>query len=178
MASIFCTTNTPDYVQLDCGVERSGIVAIALVDRTIGEPSDANLASNTYWNTLLNQSPSIAFIIKSTRGEYPRPTVTSEEGFGREDKQNTGAEHIVNLEVEGILNNRAFWESVNRKKWKVGFVTAQDLMYFVNKPVSVDARINNPKDIKGQAFWMVEFSWADFDNPRVIDVAAATIFQD
>ena len=176
--SIFCDTLTPDFVQQDCGVERAGIVAVVLVSRTVGTPSDANLKSSTYWNTLLNQSPALAYLIKSTRGEYPRPTVTSEEGFGRESKQNTGAEHTVNFEVEGIKDNRSFFESVNRKKWKVGFVTAADLLYWVDEPVTIDGRFNNPKDIKAQAFWAVEASWSTFDNPRVVDVSALSLFQD
>lgn len=176
--SIFCDELTPDFVQQECGVERAGIVAVVLISTAVGTPSDANLASATYWNTLLNQSPPLAYRILKTRGEYPRPTVTSEEGFGRESKQNTGADHVINWEVEGIDDNREFFESANRKKWKAGYVTAADLLYFVDEPTSVDGRINNPKDIKAEAFWMVESAWTSFSNPRVIDVSGITTFDE
>jgi hypothetical protein len=176
--SVFCDQNTPEYVQQDCGVERAGIVAMILLDESVGEPPDANIKSQTYWNTLINLSPPMAYLIKKTRGEYPRPTVTSEEGFGRESKQNTGADHLVNFEVEGLEDNRAFWESANRRKWKAGFITAGDLMYFVNEPVTIDVRITNPKDIKAAAFWSGEASWTTFDNPRVVDVSNVSLFQD
>lgn len=176
--AIFCDTNTPDPTIQDCGVERSGVVAVVLLDESVGNPSNANLTDNAYWTTLSNQSPRLAFVLLKTRGEYTRPTVTSEEGFGRESKQNTGADHIVNWEFEGIEDNRDFFESVNRRKWKFGFVTAGDLLHWVDAPTTVDGRINNPKDIKAQEFWMVESSWTDFSNPRVVDVSALAIFQE
>lgn len=176
--SLFCNEETPDYVQSDCGVERSGVVAGALIDASVGTPSNANLASAAYWSNLFNQSPPLAHRILKMRGDYPRATVTSEEGFGRESKQNTGADHVVNFETEGILDNRDFWESVNRKKWKFAFVTAGDLLHFVDLPVSVDGRINLPRDIKGQEFWQGEASWSDFSNPRVVDVSAISTFDE
>lgn len=176
--SIFCDELTPDYVQQDCGVERAGVVAGALIDPAVGTPSNANLTSASYWNSLFNSSPPLAHKILKMRGEYPRPTVSSEEGFGRESNQNTGAEHVVNFETEGILDNRDFWESVNRKKWKFAFVTAGDLLHFVDVPVSVDARPNIVKDIKAQEFWMAEAKWSDFANPRVVDVSAITTFDE
>jgi hypothetical protein len=174
--SVFCDEETPDFIQQDCGVERSGIVAVALISTDVGTPSDANLTSNTYWNTLTGQSPALAHILLKTRGEYPRPAVTSEEGFGRESKQNTSADHTINWEVEGLLDNRDFFESANRKKWKMAFITAADLLYYVDEPVTLDGRINNPKDIKMSAFWQVESSWTSFDNPRIVDVSALTVF--
>lgn len=176
--SVFCDSDTPDYVQQDCGVERAGIVAVVLIDTAVGTPSDANLASAAYWTSLITQSPPLAYRLMKTRGEYPRPTVTSEEGFGRESKQNTGADHIINFEIEGIDDNRDFWESANRKKWKAGFITAGDLLYYVDEPVTIDARINNPRDIKTAAFWAVEAAWTTFDNPRVIDVSGITTFDE
>jgi hypothetical protein len=176
--SVFCDQNTPDFIQQDCGVERSGIVAVALISTDVGTPSDANLASATYWTTLTGQSPALAHILLKTRGEYARPTVTSEEGFGREAKQNTSADHVVNFEVEGILDNRDFWESANRKKWKFAFVTAGDILHYVDEPTTIDGRINNPKDIKMSAYWQVEAAWTSFDNPRVVDVSAITTFDE
>lgn len=176
--SIFCDELTPDYVQQDCGVERAGIVALALIDPAVGTPSNANLVSAAYWTNLFNQSPPLAHRILKVRGEYARPTVTSEEGFGRESKQNTGADHVINFETEGALDNRDFWESVNRKKWKMAAITAGDLLHYVDVPVSVDARLNIPKDIKAQEFWMGEAAWSDFANPRIVDVSGITTFDE
>lgn len=176
--SAFCNENTPAFIQQECGVERAGIVATMLVDVTVGDPTDLQLKSVAYWNALMHTSPPLAYRIMKVRGEYPKPSVTSEEGFGRESKQNTSADHEINWEVEGILSNRDFFESVNKKKWKEFFVTAADLGYWVNDPVTVDARFNNPKDIKASAFWSVNSSWVAFKNPRVVDLSGVSTFQE
>ncbi len=170
MADVFCSVEEEEYVQQDCGIERAGIVAIGLVDPGVATPTKANLSSQTWWNALIVASPANAIIIKKTRGEYASPTNTEEEGFGRESTQVTGAEHTAPFEAEGILDNRDFWEFVNRKKWKMAIVTNGDLVYFVDVPVSVTGRINNPRDIKASAFWMVETKWQSFDNPIVAEM--------
>ena len=176
--SVFCDTATPEYVQTECGVENAGVVFVGYVDKSVGEPTDVQLASQTYWNTLANQSPPLAFLIPKTRGEYARPTVTSSEGFGRESNENTSADHVLTFEHEGILANRNFYESVNRKKWKMFFITAGNLLHFVNEPVTIDGRMVAVRDIKGQEVWGVEAKWVTISNPRVVDVEGVSIFQD
>ena len=176
MAEYFCSIDVPSYVQKECGIERAGIVAIALLDLD-QNPSDANLESATWWNTVLASSPSVAIRILQTRGEYNGGTPTEEEGFGRESVQTTGADHQSTVEVEGLLDNRDFWEAVNRKKWLVVLVTNADLLLYVNTPVNVYAKIMNPRNIKGNAFWSLDLKWQSFDNPRVLE-APVGIFED
>lgn len=176
MADAFCSIDTPDYVQKECGIERAGIVALALLE-TDQNPSNANLSSQTYWETVLASSPATHHRILQTRGEYPGGTPTEEEGFGRESTQVTGADHEAIIEVEGLLANRDFWESVNRKKWKVAFVTNGDLIIFVDSPVTVYAKMSNQRNIRGNAFWSVSFKWQDYSNPRVAEIPDA-IFDD
>jgi hypothetical protein len=176
MADYFCSIDVPNYVQKECGVERAGIVAIGLIDMD-QNPSDANLQSPTWWNTVLASSPSAAIRILQTRGEYNGGTPTEEEGFGREATQVTGADHEAAVEVEGLKDNRDFWEGVNRKKWKVVMITNADLLYYVNAPVTVYAKIVNQRNIKGNAFWGISLKWQGYDNPRVMD-APVGIFAD
>ncbi len=169
MADVFCDVDAEEYVQQDCGIERAGIVAVALIDKSISTPSKTNLEDPTYWDALLADSPLSTFVIKKTRGEYAPASNTEEEGFGRESTQVTGAEHEAPFEVEGLLDNRDFWEFANRKKWKMVIVTNGDLGYFIDEPVTITARINNPRDIKASAFWMVSAKWQDFNNPVVFE---------
>lgn len=173
MADVFCSIDVPDYVQKECGIERAGIVAIALME-TDQSPSDANLSSASYWTTVLAASPPTHHRILQTRGEYNGGTPTEEDGFGRESTQVTGADHESILEVEGLLDNRDFWEGVNRKKWKVALITNGDLLYFVDTPATVYAKIMNPKSIKSGAFWTVSIKWQDYSNPRVTEVPDGT----
>lgn len=176
--SVFCDEDVPDYIQQDCGIERAGIVAAVLVDKDVTTPSVANLESNSYWTGLTGQSPPDAYILLKTRGEYAPPTNTEEEGFGRESVQVTGAEHEISFEVEGLYDNRDFWEGVNRRKWKLGVVTNGDLLYFIDTPVTITGRINNPRDIKAGAFWMVSCKWQDFSNPLVANVEGLAVFEE
>jgi len=168
--AIFCDEGSEEYVQQDCGIERAGIVAVGLVDPGVSTPTKAQLSSQSWWNALINVSPNLATIIKKTRGSYDPPTNTEEEGFGRESTQVTGAEHAAPFEAEGLLDNRDFWEKINRRKWKMAIVTNGDLLYFVDVPVSVTGRINNPRDIKSGAFWSVETKWQDFSNPIIAEM--------
>jgi hypothetical protein len=176
MSDYFCSIDVPSYVQKECGIERAGIVAIALLDLD-QNPSDANLESATWWNTVLSASPTVAVRILQTRGEYNGGTPTEEEGFGREATQVTGADHEATVEVEGLLDNRDFYEAVNRKKWLAVLVTNADLMYYINSPVTVYAKISNPRNIKSNAFWSLSLKWQSFDNPRVLE-APANVFED
>lgn len=176
--SVFCDEDVPDYVQQDCGIERAGIVAVVLIDKDVSTPSVSNLQDNAYWEGLVSTSPPDAYIILKTRGEYAPATNTEEEGFGRESVQVTGAEHEVAFEVEGLLDNRDFWEGVNRRKWKFAMITNGDLLYFVDEPVTVTARINNPRDIKTGAFWMVSAKWQSYDNPVVANVEGLAVFEE
>ncbi len=172
MADVFCfDNNIPDYVAKECGMERAGIIGIALFDKS-QNPTDAQLqdvAALTYWNSTQSTSPRYVHIIKSTRGEYTGGAPVEEDGFGIEDKQITDAEHTSNIEVEGLLDNWTFWETVNRRKWKVALLTNAGFLLWINRPVTVYAKINNPKNIKANAFWMIALKWADISNPKVLD---------
>lgn len=177
MADYFCSIDVPTYVQKECGVERAGIVAVALLDMD-QNPSNANLGTASWWNTVLASSPSVALRILQTRGEYNGGTPTEEEGFGREVTQVTGADHEAAVEVEGLLSNRDFWEAVNRKKWKLVMCTNADLLYYIDSPVTVYATIKNQRNIKGNAFWGISFKWQDeIANPIVVE-APVGIFED
>ncbi len=176
MADYFCSIDVPSYVQKECGVERAGIVAIGLLDMD-QNPSNANLSSATWWNTVLNTSPSQAIRILQTRGEYNGGTPTEEEGFGREATQVTGADHEATVEVEGLLDNRNFWEGINRTKRKLVIVTNANLLYYVNAPVTIYATIKNQRSIKGNAFWGISAKWQGYDNPIVVE-APVGIFED
>lgn len=176
--AVFCDTATPEYVQTECGVENAGVVFVGYVDRTVGTPSNADLVSAAYWNGLTSQSPPLAYFIPKTRGEMPRATPTSSEGWGRESNENTGADHTLTFEHEGILANQPFYESVNLKKWKMFFITAGDRLHYIDQPVTIDGRMVVARDIKGEEVWSVEAKWATIKNPRVVDVEDLSIFQD
>lgn len=163
----FCDSNVPDYVARECGTDYAGIVGIGLID-TGEDPSDANLELDTYWTAGEAASPQVIYVIRNTRGEYTGGSPTEDDGFGLENSRVTGADHAAVVEVEGLLENRDFWEGVNRRRWKVALVTAGGLLYWINVPCSVYAKINNQRSIKGMAFWSIDIKWQSYSNPDVL----------
>lgn len=172
----FCDSTVPAYVARECGTDFAGIVAMGLID--VDEtPVKADLENPAWWANGEQASPPSVYVIKNTRGEYTSATPTEEEGFGLESTRVTGADHTATIEVEGLSENRDFWEGVNRRRWKVALITAGGLLLYVNVPVSVYSRINNQRSIKGMAFWAVDFKWQSFSNPEVYS-APVGVFTD
>jgi len=164
----FCDSDVPDYVSRECGIDYAGIVGLGLI-KDDESPSDVNLEDPNYWTTGIGASPQAIYVIPKTRGEYSGGTPTEEDGFGLQATIVTGADHTATIEVEGLIENRDFWEGVNRRKWKVALITAGGLLYFIDVSSSVYAKINNQRSTKGMAFWMIDIKWQSFSNPKVLN---------
>jgi hypothetical protein len=156
-------------------VDQAGIVAAAFVKADTPTPSKANLETEGWWTALLAGSPQTSFIVTKTRGEYPGGTLTEEEGFGSSSTQVTGASHEATLEFQGLEENRDFVEGVNRRKFKVAFVTNGGKVLFIDAPVTVYFKIVVPKGITTAAYWMGTLKWQAMSNPIVGD-APANVF--
>jgi hypothetical protein len=164
----FCDSNVPDYVNRECGIDYAGIVGIGLI-KDDQNPTDADLEDDAWWTAEIAASPQSVYVIQNTRGEYNGGTATEQDGFGLQATVVTGADHTATVEVEGLIENRDFWEGVNRRKWKVALITAGGLMYYVDVSSSVYAKINNAKSTKAMAFWSVDIKWQSFSNPKVLN---------
>jgi hypothetical protein len=164
----FCDVTMEDYVARECGTDFAGIVGMVLVDPD-EEPTQNNLETASWYDTEAIASPQTVFLIRNTRGVYTGGTPTEEEGFGLESVRTTGADHTATVEVEGLAENRAFWEGANRRRWKVGLATAGGLLYWINTPVNVYAKINNQRSTKGMAFWAIDLKWQSYSNPEVFE---------
>ena len=164
----FCDDNVPDYVSRECGIDYAGIVGIGLI-KDEENPTDANLEDPAWWEAEIIASPQSVYVIPRTRGEYTGGTPTEEDGFGLQSTVVTGADHAATVEVEGLIENRDFWEGVNRRKWKIVMITAGGLMYYVDVSTSVYAKINNQRSTKNMAFWAIDLKWQSFSNPKVLE---------
>lgn len=167
MADIFCSTEVEEYIALECGIERAGVIAVALIDLD-EDPSDANLEDASFWTTKLAASPAKYWLINPTRGEYNGGTPTEEDGFGTESTQVTGADHEATVEFEGLLLNRDFVESINRRKFKLVLFTNAGLMLYVDAPVTSYTTPKNGRSVKAGAFWGGTWKWQSYDNPKVL----------
>jgi hypothetical protein len=171
VASIFCSQSVPDFVQLECGSELGGIIAMALIEKDEA-PSLIDLQTLSFWTTKVAASPAKYFIVKDTRGSYPGGTPVEEEGYGKTPTLRTGADHEANLEVRGVLNNRTFWARVNQTdKWIVVLITNGEIGHYI-EDVSVYAKQIIDQSIKSTARMSVNLKWSDdLSNPLVFDAS-------
>lgn len=167
MADVFCSADVSDYVQKDCGIDKAGIVAIAFIDPDAyeDEPTTENLEDSAWWTAMLEASPAEVIIATKTRGEYQGGTPTEEEGFGATPTQVTGANHELIAEFEGIEENRNFVEGVNRRKWRIAFVTSGGQLGYVHTPGSAYFTSRIPRATTSGAFWGGSIKWQDYSNP-------------
>lgn len=173
MASVFCNVNVPDFVQLDCGTELGGIVAIALISAD-EEPTLANLREASFWTSKLAASPQKYWVISDTRGSYPGGTPTEEEGYGRTPTLRTGADHEATIEVRGVLANRSFMASVNQTAtWNVVLVTNDGIGHYL-EDASIYSKIVIDQSIKSTERWNMSIKWSDdLSNPEVFTAPSA-----
>lgn len=162
-------------MQVDCGVDQAGIVAVGFIDENVTTPTKVNLESEGWYTARLAASPPQLFVAAKTRGEYPGGTPTEEDGFGKVAKQITGAEHTAHIEFEGVEENRNFVEGINSKHWKMVFVLNGGKGVYVDAPVSVYGKLNVPRGITTAAFWSLDLKWQSYANPVTFD-APTTIF--
>ncbi len=172
--NVFCEQNQPAYVQIDCGIDQAGIVAVGFLDEGISISSNpvtrkTQLESEGFWTNLLHQSPPQLYVATKTRGEYPGGTPTEEDGFGKEAKQITGAEHQLTIEYEGIDENQNFTNAVNAKKWKFVAITNGGKGIYIEAPVTPYGKLNVPRGLTTAAFYQMVIKWQDFTNPVVFD---------
>lgn len=167
-ADIFCTSEMEEFQVKACGIDFAGIIQLGLIDPN-EIPTDADLQSSTWWTAAMAASPPTAYLIRSTRGEMPAGSITSEEGFGEEETQVTGAARTATIEYEGMKENYTATEGANRRKWKIVMFTMAKIMYYVETPASFFATPIVGRDKKTGQFYQAQLSWQDFTNPKPLD---------
>ena len=186
MADIFCVDDQPEHVQLECGSELGGIVALAFlrpdveVDITTLELS---LEDPDWWNAQIQASPQAAFIVLNTRGSKAAGTPTEEEGYGLVAQERTGADHELVFESPGVMANRNFWAAVNqRRNWKMVYLTAgrdqegnYEAFYVTNVSVFADDIIE--QSIKSRKRYSGSAKWSTSMKPSVPFYAPASVFE-
>jgi hypothetical protein len=177
-----CRFDVPSYTDLGCNIEGGRVVAFALVDKdhTLTTPDQS-----TEW---LNASyDSDVIIFKEVSGSYSKPSANEVPGKGSQQSRTVGRDHELSLMIEGVKDNTAFWNAVNKSNnYRAAWVTGSDyqnttktnaILYITDVSVSVDAGIAIPEDLNGQVQWEVSVKWSDLDAPATYDVPSG-VFED
>lgn len=162
----FCEVDIEDYNPRNCGIDYAGIVGIGLIN--INEsPTEGNLEDPDFWLALTNTLSPKYFVIRNTRGEYNGGEVEEEEDL--EGTRVVDAKHTAIIESTGIAENWEYWNYILKNYWKICLITSGGLLYYIDKPTSIYTKVNNSKNIKGQAFFQSEMKWSDFSNPVILN---------
>ncbi len=186
MADLFCIDEQPEHVQLECGSELGGIVALAFIKPEVDvDTTDLtnNLEDPDWWAGLIDGSPQTAFPVLNTRGSKAAGTPTEEEGYGLVAMERTGSDHELVFESPGVMANRDFWASVNqRRNWKLVYLTAgrdsdgnYEAFYVTNVSVFADDVIE--QSIKSRKRYSGSAKWSTAMRPAVPFYAPASVFE-
>lgn len=182
---VYCDEDQPDHVQLECGIERGGIVALAFISPDVDVDEDDienNLEDADWWDNLITNSPQGAWVVLNTRGTKPQGTPTEEEGYGLVPMETTGDDHELTFESLGVMQNRTFWGSKNRRRnWKMVYLTAgtnDDGNYeaFYVKNVSVYASTTIEQSVKSRKRYGGRAKWSTDLTPDLPFHAPSGIF--
>jgi hypothetical protein len=184
----FCAEDAPDYVQLECGTELGGIIAVGLIKpgTDIGT-TDAEiisfLESDASWTNAIDASPQEMWVIKDTRGTLPAGTPTEEEGYGLVPTERTGDDREATFEALGIMQNRDFVAAINKRRgWGFVYVTAgynssqdgYEAFYVPNTSIYMSETID--QSIKSRKRWTGSAKWSTDMTPGLPFIAPASIF--
>lgn len=186
MADLFCVDEQPEHVQLECGTELGGIVALGFILPSVDVDVDDlenNLEDPAWWTERINSdSPQSAFLVLNTRGSKAAGTPTEEEGYGLIATERTGSDHELTAESPGVMENRNFWAAVNqRRNWKMVYLTAgqdadgnHEAFYVENVSVFADELIE--QSIKSRKRYSISAKWSTALRPAVPFYAPASVF--
>lgn len=187
MADFFCDIEQEDYVQLECGSELGGVIALGFIAPSAELGANeaaiiANLEDEDFWvDTLIGGSPQLGFVLKGTRGSLPAGTPTEEDGYGLVPTQRTGDDRELSFEVQGVMENRNFIAALNKKTdWGMVYVTAgkdgagYEAFYVSN--VSVYASDLIEQSIKTRKRWSGSAKWSTDMTPGLPFIAPASVF--
>ena len=185
MADVFCIDELPDYVQLSCGVELGGIIAVGLILNSVDVGDTdiekvSNLEGELFWYLGENSTPQTNWIILNTRGSKPVGTPIENDGYGLNSIERTGDDQEIIFDAIGIVDNRDFWAGVNkRKSWKLVTVSKGSGgnfigLYFEN--VSIYADVTIDQSIKSRMRISVSAKFSTDMTPGLPFTAPRSIF--
>jgi len=187
-ADIFCDQDQPAYIQLECGSELGGVIAIGLIKpgSDVGDTDAekiANFEDEAWWAAAIAASPQESWVILDTRGSLPAGTPTEEEGFGLIPTERTGDDRELTFEALGVMENRDFVAATNKRRgWGLVYVTAgkdtttggYEAFYVSNVSVYMSDLIE--QSIKTRKRWSGSAKWSTDMTPGLPFIAPASIF--
>jgi len=173
MGSLYCATPLPTFVEDICANEAGRILAAVLMrsDHFITDPTvkgqwDANILEGK------------VVIIKNVRGERPKSTDVTEDGFGRQQTQSISRDFTAQYFHPDVIGNEDFYEVLNQDRAHSFWYYTQDNRIWDtgNAIANFDADAPVPIGLNSQIMWDVAVSWSGTKIPKGF-AAPAGIFE-
>lgn len=107
--ALYCNTNQPGIQQDLCAKEPGRITAVAYI-RTDNATLSGYTTANEWLNGVANGT---IHIIKNVRGEKPKSSTISIDGFGLQKSFNVGRDFTATYEHPDVVNNEDFYNNIN-----------------------------------------------------------------
>lgn len=162
MANFYCSDPVPPYVPDACANEPGRVVAIAYIrtDFEFTNPED-----ETEWNTGIAAGQII--VINNTRGEKPKASPTTIDGFGLQRTRTVGYERTLTYQHSDVRGNEDFYDALNfSQNYRLAYVTPGEdslgVLWLTYAAVAnVDADNVTPPEIDSIVHWDVAVSWSE-----------------
>lgn len=174
--AIYCDDVVPAYQQDCCANEEGRIIAIAYI-RSDSIMSPANYTSAGTWTSEI--AAGLVEVIKCVRGDKPKSTETSIDGYGRQATRTVSRQFTVNYRHADVIDNIDFYNVLNfSTSYRIAYY-AQDGRIFVveNDIVNVDADYVIPEGLDSLIDWEVLATWTGSQLQISYD-APASIFEE
>lgn len=107
--ALYCGSDQPGFQQNVCAKELGRITAVAYI-RSDNTTLSGYTTANEWINGVANGT---IHIIKNVRGEKPKSTVISGDGFGLQKTYNVGRDFTATYEHPDVINNEDFYNALN-----------------------------------------------------------------
>jgi len=107
--ALYCNSNQPGIQQDFCAKEPGRITAVAYI-RTDNNTLSGYTTANEWLNGIANGT---IHVIKNVRGEKPKSSVITADGFGLQKTYSVGRDFTATYEHPDVINNEDFYNAIN-----------------------------------------------------------------
>jgi len=168
--ALYCNSIQPGIQQDFCAKEPGRITAVAFIrtdNATLGGYTTA-----AEW--IAGVANGTIHIIKNVRGEKPKSSVVTSDGFGLQKTYNVGREFTATYEHPDVINNEDFYNAANyNNSFRFAYYTAGGKIWVGGQEtVNIDADYVVQTALDSVITWNVAVSWTAQNMPVAYNAPA------
>lgn len=171
--ALYCNSNQPGIQQDLCAKEPGRITAVAYI-RTDNATLSGYTTANEWISGVANGT---IHIIKNVRGEKPKSSNVTSDGFGLQKTFNVGRDFTATYEHPDVVNNEDFYNALNyNNSFRFAYYTQGGKVWVGGSEVcNIDADYVISTALDSIIIWNVVVTWTAQSTP-VAYTAPAGVF--